>query len=122
MNQINLPELAAGEINAGIIMKNGKPDYWLILLAGDNDDAPWDTQMAWAKDQGGDLPTLPELNLLRANAKDHFKQDWYWSNTQHATYFSLCLVSEFRRRRPALRQQERPHACPRCPQIALLVI
>jgi hypothetical protein len=83
--QINLPDLAAGEINAGIIMKDGKPDYWLILLAGDNDDAPWDTQMAWAKEQGGDLPTLPELNLLRANAKDEFKQEWYWSNTQLAS-------------------------------------
>jgi hypothetical protein len=95
MNQINLTELAAGEINAGIIMNDGKPDYWLILLAGDNDGAPWDTQMAWAKDQGGDLPTLPELNLLRANAKDQFKQDWYWSNTQHATVSDSAWCQNF---------------------------
>ncbi len=94
--KINLPDLAPGEINAGIIMKDGVPDYWLILLSGHNKAAPWDKQMAWAKEQGGDLPTLSELSLLRANAKDQFNTDYYWSNTQHASFSGYAWYQLFR--------------------------
>src|SRR5574343_1450960 len=79
--QITLPELAAGEYNAGLILKeDGTPDYWLIGLPGELEAARWDSAMDWAKEQGGDLPTRRELNLLRANARKEFKDDWYWSN------------------------------------------
>jgi hypothetical protein len=41
--------------------------------------------MDWAKAQGGDLPNLRELNLLRANARNQFKNDWYWSNERYGS-------------------------------------
>ena len=79
--QITLPELAAGQYNAGLILKeDGTPDYWLIGLPGELESATWQQGMDWAKEQGGDLPTRRELNLLRANARKEFKDDWYWSN------------------------------------------
>jgi hypothetical protein len=79
--QITLPELAAGEYNAGLILKDdGTPDYWLVGLPGELEAASWDKAMDWAKEQGGDLPNRRELNLLRANTRKEFKDDWYWSN------------------------------------------
>jgi hypothetical protein len=79
--QITLPELATGQYNAGLILKeDGTPDYWLIGLPGELEAATWQQAMDWAKEQGGDLPNRRELNLLRANARKEFKNDWYWSN------------------------------------------
>ena len=46
--------------------------------------------MDWAKEQGGDLPSLRELNLLRANARQHFKNDWYWSNQKRTDNTAFC--------------------------------
>jgi hypothetical protein len=74
-----------GEIYVGLILgKNGDPDYHLFLLPGDNDPSNWKTQIDWAKSIGGDLPNRREQSLLIANAKEHFKADWYWSSEQHA--------------------------------------
>jgi hypothetical protein len=79
--QITLPELADGQYNAGLILKeDGTPDYWLIGLPGELEAATWQQATDWAKEQGGDLPNRRELNLLRANARKEFKNDWYWSN------------------------------------------
>jgi len=83
---LTLPELAAGETYAGLILKDdGTPSHHLILLPGDSDDAPWDAQTAWSKDAGGELPTRQEQALLYANCKRHFQRDWYWSGEQHAS-------------------------------------
>jgi hypothetical protein len=88
--QITLPELATGQYNAGLILKeDGTPDYWLIGLPGELKAATWQQGMDWAKEQGGDLPNRRELNLLRANARKEFKNDMYWSNetTDYRTAF-----------------------------------
>ncbi len=78
---ITIPVLPTGHRNAGLILKeDGTPDYWLVALPGELESADWNTAMEWAKAQGGDLPSLRELNLLRANARQLFKDDWYWSN------------------------------------------
>ena len=95
MTQLTLPELKEGEINAGLIMTDGVPAHWLILLPGDNDEDTWDAQMAWAKDQDGELPTRRELNLLRANAKEQFKDDWYWSGEQRASHSDYAWCQTF---------------------------
>lgn len=85
--QITLPELAAGEYNAGLILKeDGSPDYWLVGLPGELEAASWDEAMDWAKEQGGDLPTRRELNLLRANSRKEFKNDWYWSSESESSW------------------------------------
>lgn len=38
---------------------------------------------AWAKCQGGELPTRREQSLLFANLQEHFKGTWYWSDQEH---------------------------------------
>ncbi len=79
--QITLPELATGQYNAGLILKeDGTPDYWLIGLPGALEAATWQQAMDWAKEQGGYLPNRRELSLLLANARKEFKNDLYWSN------------------------------------------
>lgn len=80
MNTITLPDLAQGEIYAGIILNSdGAPSHHLILLPGDNDDANWADQTEWAKSIGGELPIRAEQSLLFANCKQHFQKYWYWS-------------------------------------------
>jgi hypothetical protein len=92
--QITLPELAAGQYNAGLILKeDGTPDYCLIGLPGELKAAPWQQAMDWAKEQGGDLPNRRELNLLRANARKEFKNDCYWSN--ETADYGTAFVQDF---------------------------
>ena len=76
-----LPTLEAGETYVATLFDaaNGK-GYHLILLPGDNDDANWDEQTAWAHSIGGELPTRVEQSLLFAQCKSLFKEKAYWSN------------------------------------------
>ena len=72
--------LQPGEIYAGLILgQNGDPDHHLVLLPGET-SASWPKAKAWAKEQGGELPTRREQSLLFANCKAEFKADWYWSS------------------------------------------
>lgn len=86
---ITLPALAKGEIYAGVLLKDGQPSHHLVLLPGET-TAAWKSAIAWAKDQGGELPTRKEQALLLANAADQFKRDWYWSSEEYAgsAYFA----------------------------------
>ena len=93
---ITIPELEEGEIYAGIILnERGWPDHHVILLPGDSDDAEWQKQRDWAKEQGGDLPTRREQSLLFANCKQHFEQDWYWSNEEYASVSGCAWFQGF---------------------------
>ena len=82
---INLPELADGEIYAGAIGDALGNLHHVILLPGDNDGATHEAQLEWAKSIGGDLPNRIEQAMLLANHRDQFKKDWYWSNEIHHT-------------------------------------
>lgn len=82
---ITLPVLKKGEIHAGIALKDGKPSHHLILIPGEKIGVTFDAAGAWAKKQGGDLPTRQEQSLLFANARAHFQAAWYWSGEQHAS-------------------------------------
>ncbi len=92
---LSTPQLNEGEIYAGAIIKPDGTGHHLILLDGDNDDATWDDAMAWAKSIGGDLPDRVEQSLLFANLKDRFKEEWYWSNTQHASVSDFAWFQIF---------------------------
>ena len=82
---ITLPTLNEGEHYAGLILKDdGTPSHHLVLLPGDAEEANWETQTAWAKEAGGELPTRQEQSLLYANCKPHFNKDWYWSCETHS--------------------------------------
>ena len=84
---LTLPVLAKGEIYAGIVVRDGKPAHHLVLLAGHKTEpVKWENAMAWAKAQGGELPTRKEQALLFANAAEHFEQEWYWSQEVHPVY------------------------------------
>ncbi|RQY03760.1 DUF1566 domain-containing protein [Burkholderia stagnalis] len=81
MQQVQLPQLAEGEVYlCGFVDANGDVTH-TILLPGDNDDASWLDQMEWAKSIGGDLLTRAELVIAYEKNRDQFKATAYWSNT-----------------------------------------
>jgi len=90
-----LPQLNEGEIYAGAIIKPDGTGHHVILLDGDNDDANWDSAMAWAKSIGGDLPDRVEQAMLHKYLSDQFQKDYYWSNTQHASYSGCAWCQGF---------------------------
>jgi hypothetical protein len=82
-NPIFLPDLAAGERNAGLVFDaEGTPKYWLVLLAGKLKPSAWMKARQAAIEAGGELPTRQEQALLYAHCKDAFEPDWYWSAEQ----------------------------------------
>ena len=93
--KLNIPELADGEIYIGAIGDAAGNLHHVILLPGDNDDATWSAQMAWAESIGGDLPTRIEQAMLWANHRDQFKKDLYWSNETHHERDKLAWCQHF---------------------------
>jgi hypothetical protein len=91
LTTIEIPPLGARWPGLGgtfeALMKGdpGQADYLLILHEQHADDSNWKAQTEWAAGVEVDnhkdftLPTLRELNALRANAKDKFNDDVYWS-------------------------------------------
>ena len=91
-----LPPLAEGErYIATLIDAVSQQGYHLILLPGDAEPANHDTQLAWAKENGGDLPTRVEQALLWEKARNEFQQDWYWSNEKHHVNASYAWYQLF---------------------------
>lgn len=88
-------ELNDGEIYAGAIIAPDGTGHHVILLPGDNDDTDWNAQMEWAKSIGGDLPDHVEQAMLFGFLKYCFKEEWYWSNTQHASYSDYAWLQSF---------------------------
>jgi len=85
MQTIPMPELAAGETYIATLFDAAtQTGQHIILLDGDNNEATWEEQKAWAASIGGELPTRFEQALLYAKRKDLFQSDWYWSGEQHA--------------------------------------
>lgn len=88
---ISIPPLGArlegqgGSFEALMKGENGQPDYLLILHDEHSENANWKDQTAWAAGLETDghkdftLPNRRELNAMRANARDKFNDDWYWS-------------------------------------------
>lgn len=96
MKTIELPELPAGQLNAGLVMQDGKPSHWLILLP----EAPasrlnFQDATAWAESIGGELPTRQEQSLLFANLKDQFEPVWYWSGEVYKSASGYAWIQYF---------------------------
>ena len=94
-SKFTVPEVKEGETYIGAIIKADGTGNHIILLPGDNDRAEWQAAMDWAKSIGGDLPDRVEQALMFSVHKDLFKKDWYWSNTQHASYASSSWYQDF---------------------------
>ena len=94
---LTVPAMKKGEIYAGIILNdfpNASGQHHLILLPGDV-SMKWADATAWAKKQGGDLPTRKEQALLFANAAEAFEQRYYWSSEVHAGGADCAWVQYF---------------------------
>ncbi|WP_124076713.1 DUF1566 domain-containing protein [Burkholderia gladioli] len=93
--QIQLPELAEGEIYlCGFVSANGDVTH-TILLPGDSDDASWEDQVSWAKSIGGELPTRVEQALLWANCRESFQKDLYWSAEVYGSSLGWAWCQNF---------------------------
>jgi len=90
---IVIPPLNDGERWTGIVSV-GTQLHHVILLPGDF-VGNWKASSAWAKEQGGELPSHLEQSLLWAELKDQFQADWYWSCEQHASYPGYAWVQSF---------------------------
>ena len=95
MTEIVKPELKEGEIYAGAIINPDGTGHHIILLVGDKNDGNWDDAMSWAKELGGDLPNRVESALLFNQSKDQFKEEWYWTNEQHASNSDFAWYQDF---------------------------
>ena len=95
MQPLNITELKDGEIYGGAIINPDGTGHHFILLPSDKNKINWDAAMAWAKEQGGDLPNRVEQALLYDQSKDQFNHDWYWSNTQHASRSDCAWCQSF---------------------------
>lgn len=88
--------LKSGEEYAGILLgKNGEKDYHLILLPGEAENVTWKQAGEWAKKAGGVLPNRREQRVLYANAKEHFKEVWYWSSERHVSQSDCAWGQSF---------------------------
>lgn len=88
-----LLELKDGEILVGLTLHEGKPHH-LILLAGD-DSMPWKEAVAWAKKQGGDLPSRIDMLVLFKHLRGEFKRDWYWTSEEGAGSADYAWLQRF---------------------------
>jgi hypothetical protein len=98
-SEYRIPEaiitLNPGERYAGIVLgDDGELSHHLIQLPGDNDDAPWADQVAWARSIGGALPTQREQSLLFANLRG-FQPAAYWSAETHPDDSSYARCQYF---------------------------
>ncbi len=89
-----IPAPRPGERYVGSITEpNGRTRH-VFLLPGEA-KKNWQDGMAWAKEQGGDLPDRIEQAMLYAHMPEEFKKEAYWSNTQHADYSSCAWCQGF---------------------------
>lgn len=89
-------ELKHGEQYAGLVLgADGRPSHHLVLLPGEAEDIKFKKAVAWAKDQGGELPTRQEQSLLFANLKASFQSAWYWSGQVYEKDSSCAWCQSF---------------------------
>lgn len=106
ITSIALPQLNAGEINAGMLFVNDTPAHWVIVLPTQAKALNWPDAGAWAKEQGGELPTRKEGALVFANAGHHMQtDDAYWTSEPYAGHdaFAWCQWFDHGRQRSYLK-------------------
>jgi hypothetical protein len=91
---LTIPALKKGETYAGVLLKDGKPSHHLIVLPGD-ERKNWKDAIAWAKKQGGEIPTRKEQALLFANASGVFEGAWYWSSEEYSGTADYAWIQYF---------------------------
>jgi hypothetical protein len=92
----NLPAIGAdldGGTFAGLTTKPDGTHCAVVLLPGAGTDLTWTKAKAWAKKQGGELPSRPVAALLFANVKASLQPRWHWTSDEYdASYAWKCNV------------------------------
>lgn len=81
----SLPALGAdleGGVFAGITTQKDGTHCAVIRLPENGADLTWKKAVAWAKKQGGALPTRPVAALLFANVNATLPEGWHWSSEE----------------------------------------
>ncbi len=90
----SLPPVGAdldGGTFAGITTKPDGIHYAVVLLPAKGENLTWQQALAWADEQGGELPTRPVAAMLFANVKDKLVPEWHWtSEAYNASYAWGC--------------------------------
>jgi hypothetical protein len=94
MKFTDLPKLGEqldGGTFAGLTTTKEGKHCAVILLPGKGEDLTWAKAKAWAKKQGGELPTRPVAALLFANVKPAIAPEWHWTADEYdASYAWFC--------------------------------
>lgn len=81
-----LPALGAdfdGGTFAGLTTRKDGTHHAVVLLPEKATDLTWKKATAWAKEQGGELPTRPVAALLFANVKPKLSPSWHWTSDEY---------------------------------------
>jgi len=95
MSITDLPAIGAnldGGTFAGLITKPDGTHCAVVLLPGYAEGLTWSLAKAWAKAQGGELPSRPVAAMLFANVKASLKKPkWHWTSDEYdASYAWGC--------------------------------
>ncbi len=82
-----------GGLYAGLTIQGNDP-IGLILLPGEF-DGNWKDANAWAKDQGGELPSRVDALILWQNLPGEFRKEAYWTATLHAAHSDYAWCQDF---------------------------
>jgi hypothetical protein len=90
-----------GGIFAGLTTEPDGTHCAVVLLPGTGTDLTWTKAKAWAKawakKQGGELPSRPVAALLFANVKASLQLGWHWTSEEFdASYAWLCSFNHGR--------------------------
>jgi len=63
------------------------------LIWGETSKEPmtWEEAKEWCEEQGGRMPTLIELQQAYEDKVDGFKEDYYWSATEHNSTYAYYV-------------------------------
>jgi hypothetical protein len=85
--------LAKGEKYRGVTLHEGRAHH-LIELPGEFVGTHAEA-LAWAKEQGGELPSRIDGIVLFDGAKADYKREWYWLAPQRAVVSDFAWVQLF---------------------------
>ena len=91
MSITDLPALGQpldGGTFAGLTTKPDGTHCAVVLLPDNGTDLTWAKAKAWAKKQGGELPSRPVAALLFANIKASLQPKWHWTSEEYGTSFA----------------------------------
>jgi len=89
-----LPALGAdfeGGTFAGVTTRQDGTHCAVVLLPAKGEGLAWKDAIAWAKEQGGELPSRPVASLLFANVQPALSPEWHWTSEEYnASYAWFC--------------------------------